>query len=72
MKKKTKEQKEKNDRALEALLAMAFRQLSPENMSEEQIAKVFSSPTGLSEEDKKAINSWGPDIVDKILKNKDK
>lgn len=65
-------QQEKNDRALEALLVLAFREESPENITEERIADIFNSPTGFSKEDKKAIASWGPDLVDKILKNKDK
>ncbi len=44
----------KNDRSLEALLALAFR--TP--LSEKEIEEFFSEPVDLPEELKKEIDSW--------------
>jgi len=44
----------KDDRALEALLALAFR--TP--MNDKEIEEFFSKPPNLPKELKKEINSW--------------
>jgi len=62
--------KNKEERALEALLAAAFRLDFPEELSDEQAEKLFDQPTCLSKEDKESINSWGTDFIEKLLENK--
>lgn len=57
----------KNEKALEALLAAAFRLDFPEELSDEQAEKFFQQPARLSKEDKEAINSWGTDFIDKLI-----
>jgi len=59
----------KDERALEALLAAAFRLDFPEEISDEQAEKFFQQPSGLSQEDKEAISSWGTDFIEDMLKN---
>ena len=57
----------KDEKALEALLAAAFRLDFPEELSDEQAEKFFQQPARLSKEDKEAINSWGTDFIDKLI-----
>ena len=57
----------KDEEALEALLAAAFRLDFPEELSDEQAEKFFQQPARLSKEDKEAINSWGTDFINKII-----
>ena len=59
---------DKEERALEAMLAAAFRLDFPEEISDEQAEKFFQQPARLSQEDKEAINSWGADFIDKLIK----
>ena len=60
----------KDEKALEALLAAAFRLDFPEELSDEQADKFFQQPTRLSKEDKEVVNSWGTDFIDKLIKGK--
>ncbi len=57
----------KDEKALEALLAAAFRLDFPEELSDEQAEKFLQQPARLSKEDKEAINSWGTDFIDKLI-----
>ena len=57
----------KDERALEALLAAAFRLDFPEKPSDEQVEKFFQQSARLSPEDKKACNSWGIDFIEKLI-----
>ncbi len=57
----------KDEKALEALLAAAFRLDFPKELSDEQAEKFFQQPAQLSKEDKEAINSWGTDFIDKLI-----
>jgi hypothetical protein len=57
----------KDERALEALLAAAFRLDFPEKLSDEQAEKFFQQPAHLSKEDKEAIASWGTDLIEKLI-----
>ena len=57
----------KDEKALEALLAAAFRLNFPEELSDEQAEKFFQQPTRLSKGDKEAVNSWGTDFIDKLI-----
>ena len=57
----------KDERALEALMAAAFRLDFPEEVSDEEAVKFFEKPARLSPEDKEACNSWGTDFIDKLL-----
>ena len=58
---------DKDERALEALLAAAFRLDFPEEISGEQAEKFFQQPVRLSKEDKEEIDSWGTDFIDKLI-----
>ena len=58
---------DKDERALEALLAAAFRLDFPEEISDEQAEKFFQQPVRLSKEDKEEIDSWGTDFIDKLI-----
>lgn len=58
---------DKDERALEALLAAAFRLDFPEEISDEQAQKFFQKPARLSKEDKEAINAWGTDFIEKLI-----
>jgi len=60
----------KDERALEALLAAAFRLDFPEDISDEQAEKVFQEPAQLSLEDKEVISSWGTDFIEKLINGK--
>lgn len=64
----TNENISKDEKALEALLAAAFRLGFPEELSDEQAEKFFQQTARLSKEDKEAINSWGTDFIDKLIK----
>jgi|GEM_PF-2623490 len=57
----------KDERALEALLAAAFRLDFPEEISDEQAEKLFQQPAQLSMEDEEVINSWGADFIEKLI-----
>ena len=57
----------KDEKALEALLAAAFRLDFPEELSDEQAEKFFQQPARLSKEDKEAINSWGTNFIGKLI-----
>lgn len=57
----------KDERALEALLAAAFRLGFPEEISDEKAEKFFQQPAQLSKEDKEVINSLGTDFIDKLI-----
>jgi len=57
----------KDERALEALLAAAFRLDFPEKLSDEQAEKFFKQTAHLSKEDKEAIASWGTDFIEKLI-----
>lgn len=57
----------KDERALEALLAAAFHLDYPEEISDEQAEKLFQQPTILSREDKEAIDSWGTDFIEDLV-----
>jgi hypothetical protein len=57
----------KDERALEALLAAAFHLDYPEEISDEQAEKLFQQPTRLSREDKEAIDSWGTDFIEDLV-----
>lgn len=61
---------DKEERALEALLAAAFRLDFPEELSDEQMEKFFQQTVRLSEEDKEAINLWGKDFIDKLIEGR--
>jgi hypothetical protein len=58
----------KDERALEALLAAAFKLAFPDKISDEQAVKFFQQPPHLSQEDKETIDSWGTDFVEKLIK----
>lgn len=58
---------DKDERALEAMLAAAFRLDFPEEISDEQAEKFFQQPARLSKEDKEAIKSWGTDFIEKLI-----
>lgn len=60
----------KDERALEAFLAAAFRLDFSEEISGEQAEKFFQQPARLSEEDKEAISSWGIDFIEELLQGK--
>ena len=63
----TNENIDKAERALEALLAAAFRLDFPEELSDEQAEKYFQKPAKLSKEDKEAVRSWGTDFIEKLI-----
>lgn len=56
-----------DEKALEALLAAAFRLDFPEELTEEQAEKFLKQPALLSQEDKVACNSWGTDFIEKLI-----
>jgi hypothetical protein len=58
---------DKDDRALEALLAAAFHMEFSEEISDEKAILFFQQPARLSHEDKETINSWGTDFVENII-----
>lgn len=58
----------KDERALEALLAAAFRLDFPEDISDEEAKRIFDQPAQLSPELKNACESWGTDFIDKLIK----
>jgi len=60
----------KDERALEALLAAAFRLGFPEEVSNEKAEKFFQQPAQLSGEDKEAIDAWGTDFIEKLIEGK--
>ncbi len=64
---KVKNMSKKNDRALEALLTLAFRtELQPE-ISDEQAEKLLNNADSyLSLDDKKTIQAWGTEFIEKI------
>lgn len=57
----------KDERALEALMAAAFRLDFPEEVSDEEAKKFFEKPARLLPEDKEACDSWGTDFIDKLI-----
>lgn len=57
-------------RALDALLAAAFKLDFPEVISDEDAAKIFQSPVHLSPEDKALCESWGEGFIEKIIEGK--
>ncbi len=57
----------KDEKALEALLAAAFRLNFSENISDEEAKKYFQQPSGLSKEDREAIESWGNAFIEKLI-----
>ena len=57
----------RDERALEAFLAAAFRLNFPEEIFGEQAKKFFQQPARLSDEDRKAISSWGEDFIKQLL-----
>jgi hypothetical protein len=59
-------EKIKEERALEALLAAAFRLDFPEEIPDKEIEAFFQKPIQLSQEDKDAVDSWGTDFVEKL------
>lgn len=56
-----------DNKALEALLAAAFRLDLPEEISDEEAEKLFEQPVRLSPEIKAACDSWGTDFIDKLI-----
>jgi len=62
----------KDEKALEALLAATFHLNFPEEITDEQAKKLFQMPARLSIEDKKAIDSWGSDFIEKLIKSQKK
>lgn len=58
---------DKTNRALEALLAAAFRLDISDEITDEEAEKLFQQPTRLSKEDQETINSWGTDFIDKLV-----
>ena len=64
------ENKKQDEMALDALLAAAFRLDLSEEITDEQVEKFFTQTIWLSQEDKKTVNSWGSDLVKKLLQNK--
>lgn len=56
-----------DERALEALLAAAFRLDFPEEISDEEAEKIFQQPARLPPEIKTASNSWGTSFIDKLI-----
>ncbi|MBC8468134.1 MAG: hypothetical protein H8D56_01570 [Planctomycetes bacterium] len=61
---------DKDERALEALLAAAFRLDFPEEINDEKAEKIFQQSAKLSEEDKEEINSWGTDFIEKLIEGR--
>ena len=56
------------DRAIDALMAAAFRISRPDELlSEEEAEKLAARPPRLSQEDEEAISSLGPDFVHNLL-----
>ena len=64
-----KDNTNKDERALEALLAAAFRLDPPDDVSDEEAKAIFQQPVRLSKEDEEAIESWGTDFVEKLLES---
>ena len=60
----------KNERALEAFLAAAFRLNFPDEISDEQAERFFQQPARLSNEDKEAVDSWGSDFIEVLLEGR--
>jgi hypothetical protein len=58
----------KDERALEALLAAAFRLDCPEEVSADDAEAMFKKPVRLSKEDREAIESWGTGFVEGLIK----
>lgn len=58
---------DKDTRALEAVLAAAYRLDSPREITDEEAEKFFQEPLRLSNEDKEAMNSWGTAFISKLL-----
>ena len=58
----------KYEKSLEALLTAAFRLDFPEDLSDEDAVHFFQQPAQLSLEDREAIDSWGNDFVEALLK----
>jgi hypothetical protein len=60
-------EKESENRALDALLAAAFRlPLTDETTSEDEAEKIAVNPPELSPEDEKAISTLGPNFVKEL------
>jgi len=57
----------KDEKAMDALLAAAFRLNFSEEISNEQAEKYFQQPARLSKEDREAIESWGTDFIEKLI-----
>ena len=57
----------KDEKALEALLAAAFRLNFSGKISDEQAEKYFQQPVRLSKEDREAIESWGNAFIEKLI-----
>lgn len=57
----------KDEKALEALLASAFQLNFPEELTDEQAKKLFQKPARLSIDDRKATDSWGTDFIKKLV-----
>ena len=58
---------EREDRALEALLAAAFRIDADRPIDEQEAAELMKNPPCLSKEDQAETDSWGDDLVDRLL-----
>lgn len=58
---------DKDTKALEALLAAAYRLDSPQEISDEEAEKFFQKPLRLSDEDKEAMDSWGTAFISELL-----
>lgn len=58
----------KDEMALEAFLAAAFKLALTDKISDDHAIKIFQQSPNLSQEDKDAIASWGVDFIEKIIK----
>jgi len=58
------------ERALDALMAAAFRAEDIERpLSDEEARRIMENPPALSPEDEQVLAAMGPDFVDKLLKS---
>jgi hypothetical protein len=58
------------ERALDALMAAAFRPEDVERpVSEEEARRILENPPALSPEDEQVLAAMGPDFVEKLLKS---
>jgi len=66
------DKKKSEERAIDALMAAAFRVCnSDETVSEKEAERLAAHPPRLSEEDEAAIESLGSDFVKKLLERSD-